>query len=242
MASLRALAALVVALLLVSGCRLDVVASTELAQDGTGTLTLAFRMDDELLTELDALGIDPTIEVTALASELEGWQLERTVDEQAAITIELTREFQDPAEVGEVLRALASGLASDDPALLLDLDLDVADDGSARVDGVVAFRPPATVGAQLDGEMLGPSRDELATMTEQVVVPRLEVTLPGPTERTDADRTDGRTHVWDVPIDASRTISATSAPPGIHEQPWVWLVTAGVLVLLLGTWLVVRRR
>jgi hypothetical protein len=239
---LRAVVALALVAVLVAGCRLDLVATTELERDGTGVLSLAIRLDDDLLTELDELAIDPTVEVTALATELDGWTLDRTVDDEAGITITLSRPFERPSEAADALRAVSSGLVDADPALLIDLDLEVSDDGAARVDGAVAFRPPASSGAELDGVVLGPSRQELTELSREVVHPRVEITMPGQIERDDADRVEGRTLSWDVPIDGSRELSAASGPPGIHEQPWVWLVTAGVLVLVMLAWLVARRR
>ena len=229
-------------MLLVSGCRLDVVTTAELARDGSGTLALALRLDDALLTELDELAIDPTLEVSALAAELDGWELDRTVDEEAAITITLTRHFDEAADMGAALRELSSGLADADPALLIDLDLAVGEDGGATVVGGLALRPPATVGAEVDGEVLGPITAELEALTADVVRPRLEVVMPGPIEEHDADRVDGRTLSWDIPVGDSRTVSATSAAPGIHEQPWAWAVVAGAFVLAALAWLTLRRR
>lgn len=230
------------ALLVVSGCRLDLVTTAEIERDGSGTLALSVRLDDALLNELDELAIDPTLEVTALATELDGWELERTVDEEAAITITLTRGFADASEMGPALRQLSSGLADADPALLIDLDLDVADDGSASLDGAVAFRSPMTIGAEVDGEVLGPSPDELAEMTSEVVRPRLEVAMPGPLERHDADRVDGRTLSWDIPVGEAREVAATSGTPAIYEQPWLWGVVGATILVILIVLLTLRRR
>lgn len=231
-----------VALLVVSGCRLDLVTTAEVERDGSGTLALSVRLDDALLTELDDLAIDPTVEVTALASELEGWELERTVDDEAAITITLTRRFTEASEVGPALRQLSSGLADADPALLIDLDLDVADDGSARLDGAVAFRAPMTVGAEVDGEVLGPSTDELAEMTSEVVHPRLEVAMPGPVDQHDADRVDGRTLSWDISVGQARDVAARSGSPALYEQPWLWAVAGAAIAMILIVLLALRRR
>lgn len=236
------LATLAVALFLLSGCRLDVVTTVEVERDGSGTLELALRMDDALLTELDELAIDPTLEVTALAGELEVWELDRTVDEEAAITITLRRPFTDPAEVGPALRGLADGLADADPALLLDLDLEVDGEGAATLNGTAVLRPPASAGVEIDGQPLGPTGERLAELTADVVHPGLQVELPGPVASHDADEVAGRTLGWQVPLDEPRTVSATSSPPGLHEQPWLWAVVAGVLVLALAAWLLVRRR
>lgn len=225
-----------------SGCRLDVTAAGQLDRDGSGTASVSLRMDDALLDELDRLAIDPTIEVTAAAAATDGWTLERTVDEQQAITIELVSQVDDPAGIGAAFRELSRGLTDDDPGLHIDIEVTTASDGSATVDGSVGFRSPATAGVVVDGDPLGPSAGELAARTAEVVVPRLQLTLPGPVVSHDADRVEGRTVGWDIPIDGSRTIVAVSEDPALHQEPWFQLALAALLVVLGTAALVVRRR
>lgn len=240
---LRALVLLAIGMVLLSGCRLDVVAGADVAADGSATVSLSLRMDDALLDELDELAIDPSVEIQALATELEDWSLDRSVDDEQAVTLTLSREVDDPAEIGGAFRGLADGLASRDPALLLDVDVQVDDEGAATVSGGAAFRPPASAGAELDGEPLGPEADELAELTETALYPRLELTLPGQIQEHDADQVDGRTLTWEVPIGTTRELSATSEPPGLLETTWLWVAIGGGVVLLLGliVWLVRRR-
>lgn len=224
-----------------SGCRLDVTAIGELQRDGTGTVSLVLRMDDALLDELDRLAVDPTIEVTAAAASADGWTLERTVDEQQAITIELVSRVDDPGGIGAAFRELSRGLTADDPGPRIDIEVAAAPDGSATVDGTVGFTSPATAGVVVDGDPLGPSSADLAERTAQVVVPRLELTLPGPVVSHDADRIDGRTVSWDIPVDGSRTIVAVSEDPALHQEPWFQGVLAALLLGLGTAVLVVRR-
>lgn len=221
---------------------MDVTATGELERDGTGTASVSLRMDDALLDELDRLAIDPTIEVTAAAAQAEGWTLERTVDDDQAITILLSSTVDDPAGIGAAFRELGRGLTEDDPGLRIDIEAAVAPDGSATVDGTVGFRPPTTAGVVVDDEPLGPSSGELATLTAEVVAPRLELTLPGPVVSHDADRIDGRTVTWDIPVDGSRSVAVVSEDPALHQEPWFQVALAGLLVLLGSALLVFRRR
>lgn len=225
-----------------AGCRLDVTAAGDLAQDGTGTASVSLRMDDALLDELDRLAIDPTIEVTAAAAQAEGWTLERTVDDDQAITILLSSTVDDPGGMGAAFRELSRGLTDDDPGLRVDIEAAVAPDGSATVDGTVGFRSPTTAGVVVDDAPLGPSSEELAALTAEVVVPRLQLTLPGPVVSHDADRIDGRTVTWDIPVDGSRSVAAVSENPALLQEPWFQIVLAGLLVLLGSALLVFRRR
>jgi hypothetical protein len=107
--------------------------------------------------------------------------------------------------------------------------------GAARIDGTVGFRPPATAGATLDGRPIGPDASELAALTAAAVAPRLEVTLPGTIVQHDGDHLDGRTVTWDVPVDGTRPVHATSQPPSLLDEPLV-LVAAGLagLVVVAG--------
>jgi hypothetical protein len=237
-----ALAVLVAA---AAGCRLDVVAEVVVDPDGTGTVALAFHLDDALLDQLDELGVDPTGELSAAALDDDTWELERAAAEDGeGLTLTLQRAVPDPATVGEVLSELAAGLAPDDPALVVDVEVAVDEAGASAIDGTIGFRGPATAGATVDGEPLGPHGDELATIVATAVVPVFVATLPGEPTTTDADHLDGTTMRWEVPSDGQRTISARAAP----AAPWwdldpVWLaVGAGALVLVVLIVVLVRRR
>lgn len=234
-------AALVVVL---AGCRLDVVADVTLEADGTGTVGVVFHLDEGLLDELDAVGVDPTAELEAAALDADDWELERTSDGRD-LTLTLERPVGDPDELGEALRELTSGLAPEDPALLVDIEVVLDDDGSSHLDGVTSFRPPATAGATLDGEPIGPSAQELQELVERAVAPVLLVTLPGRVERHDADELDGRTLRWEVPVASERSVTAQAAPAPWWTVHALWLAAAGgalLLVVLLLVWWLRRRR
>lgn len=235
------LAVLALVSLAVVGCRLELTAGAQLEGNGTGAATLAIRLDDALLTELDELAIDPTIEITAAAGEADGWTLERTVDDEQAITLLLVAEVTDPAALGDAFRDLASGLAEDDPGLFVDIEVAMNADGAAAMDGTVSFRAPSTAGVVVDGDPFGPDADDLRELTAEAVVPRLELTLPGTVVAHDGDDLDGRTVGWDVPIDEVREVSAASESPAIYQEPWVWIAITGSLVAL-GALVLLRRR
>jgi len=236
------LAVLALVSMAATGCRLDLTAGAELQGNGTGTATLAIRMDDALLTELDELAIDPTIEITAAATEAEGWTIERTVDDEQAITLLLVAEVTDAAELGELFRDLSSGLSEHDPGLLIDIEVAMTADGAATVEGTVSFRAPRTAGVVVDDEPFGPAGDTLQARTAEVVMPRLELTLPGSVVAHDGDQLDGRTVRWDVPVDDVRGVSAVSESPALYQEAWVWIAVTGVLITVGALVLVWRRR
>jgi len=123
---------LAVTVLVLSGCRLDVVAPITLHADGTSTAGLTVRFDPRLLAELDALGVDPTAELSAAVAAQEPWSLERTREDDGALTVAIRREVADDAELAATYAELASGLAAADPALELALDVDRDQQGGDR--------------------------------------------------------------------------------------------------------------
>jgi hypothetical protein len=240
----RRLAALAALAVLVVGCRLDVVADAELRRDGGGRVGLLFELDPALLDELDALGVDPTAELGAVGSA-DGWSLARQPTGEDGLVLLLEREVADPSAIGAAYRELVAGLAPEDPALLVDLDVTRTADGSSRVAGTATFRPPSTAGASLDGEPIGPSAERLAALTAETVQPRLVVTLPGGVREHDGDSVSGRTITWWVPIGEERPVTAVAAPPAWYTHPWVVPLAGaavGLVVLLLLAWSWRRRR
>lgn len=231
--------------LLLTGCRLGVVTDVEVGSDGRGEVAVVLDLDEELLGELDAIGVDPTAELMTAAAEDTGeWTIERSFQEGVGMRLTLAREVDEPAGFGAALRELTAGLSADDPGPVVDLEVTVADDGAARVDGNAEFRPPATAGATLDGEPIGPSGAELAALTADAVTSRVVVTFPGPIESSDADTVDGRTATWELEVGMPRALTAVAAAP----SPFAGLLVPGLIVAGLaivvagGAVALVRRR
>jgi hypothetical protein len=224
------------------GCRLDVVADAELDRHGAGRAALVFTLDPALLAELDALGVDPTAELAA-AGPAPGWSVTRSAPPDGGLTIRLERDVVDAAGIGDAYRELVAGLGADDPALLADLDVTRDAEGRSRVTGTLGFRPPATAGATLDGVPLGPSGERLAELTRTSVRPRLELTLPGAIVAHDGDGVAGRTITWVAPVGGERPVTATATAPAWYTHPWVVAAGTGLLVVaVVGAGLAVWRR
>lgn len=245
--ALRALLLGVIAVLL-AGCRMDLVAPIELRADGSAVAGLEARFDPRMLAELDALGVDPTAELAAVAATDDAWDLTRSRDEDGGLTVALRRELSDAADLPAVYAQLTAGLAPGDPALELDIEVAEVVDRRARLTGTASFRPPATSGLTVDGEELGAEGEELAALVEEAVSVGIEVVMPGPVEEHDGFRLERDTVRIDVTADEPRDFDMISAPP-----PWwsrlpadltTWLVLAGAVVAVLGLGLVLwsRRR
>jgi hypothetical protein len=238
----RPVALLALLAVLLAGCRLGIGAEVEVERDGSGTAAVAFDLDPELLDELDELGVDPTAELTAAASQVPEWDLIRTVDEDGSLQVTLTREAVDPDALTEAFEELTAGLTDDDPALLVDLDLAVDDEGAATLSGSAQLRPPVGPGVVLDDEA---AATEFDARVAEAVDAVLTVTLPGPIEDDDADEVDGSTLTWRLPVGQERSVMATSAPPPWWSGTWLLVPGAALLIVLslaALAWVVVRRR
>jgi hypothetical protein len=238
-------AALLGVLLLLSGCRLEVTGDLTIARDGTASAAVELAVDEATLRELDELGVDPTAELAAAAGQVSGWQVTRETPDEGGLAVRLARTTTDAAGAADAFRELAAGLADADPALVIDLEVEVDDGGAVRLEGLAGFRPPTTPGATVDGEPVGPDADELASLTEDAVEARFEVTVPGAFVEHDADEVDGRTATWQLEVGDRRPIRAVAAAP---TGPPTWMLVAGAALLLvlaltaLGWWWVRRRR
>jgi hypothetical protein len=239
------LAVLVVAL---SGCRLDVIAPITLHADGTSTAGLSVRFDPRLLAELDAVGVDPTAELSAVVAAEEAWSLERTRDEDGALTVAIRREVADDAELAATYAALSSGLVAEDPALELALEVDRDEQGGVTLAGTGSFRPPLGVGLEVDGVPVGEDAAALAALVEETVEVGLEVRMPGVVTSHDGVALDRSTVRVDLEPGVERRFSISSDPPSwwasLPIDLPVLLGAMALAVLLVGTVMVLlgRRR
>lgn len=100
---LRRLWLLAASVLVLAGCRLDLVVSVQMEPDGTGVVTVTATADRDLLDRipgvLDDLRFD---DATA-----QGWQVgEPATDGDGATTIELTHEFHSDVELANLLNSI----------------------------------------------------------------------------------------------------------------------------------------
>jgi hypothetical protein len=221
-----------VCLVLLAGCRLDLTAEAVVDADGGGTVAIAVGFDAELLERLDALGVDPTAELEAVASSLAGWEAVRELREGGGLEVVATRPVADVDGIGDAFRELSAGLREVDPALLVDVEVTRDDAGGTAVVGSAGLRPPRTAGVSLDGVEVGPDAQELAEIVARSVDAQLRVRLPGTVTDHDGDRLEGRTVIWDLPSGEEIDVRAAAEPP-----PW-WVPLVGWWASLPATALV----
>jgi len=239
--SASALVALVLALG-TQGCRLGVNADTLLRPDGSATLAITLRIDGAMRVELESLGVDPTLDIDAALVGDDTWQRSRTIDADGGLVLRFERDVDDPAALRRAFLDLSDTLSGDDPALVVDLEVVPGRRGAVEVRGLVGVRPPASAGAVRDGVVLGPTREELAARTAEVVEATFDLTLPGEVIAHDADRLDGRRLRWEVPVGSTRAISAVGAPIAWWTLAARGLVSVAIALAVLAALVLVLRR
>lgn len=237
----RRLAGLVAVLaVLASGCQVRVGTEVAVGRDGDGRLAVTIALDEELLASLEADDLDPFAGLETLPAP---WTAERRAADGGE-SVTLSAPFDDPDGLRQRVADLQDGLDDEDPVLLDDLELAVADDGAATFSGLAGFRPPSSTG--FDGEgVVAFDGDALTALLEErgdeVMRVDLRVTLPGPIVDTNADEVDGATATWTLPTTELVEVRAVGDPPVDRT----WWVVAGAAVLGLVLVLVVtglRRR
>lgn len=223
------LAVLLVGVLL-AGCRLDLATDVVIDADGGADVEVVLRADPALAAELDAIGVDPTAELAAVADP-GGWEPQRGVDEDGALVVVLRRELDDVSGLGTALSELTAGLAATDPGPRWQLSVERDERGRLSVTGTATMVAPGRAAAELDGEPLGPSAAELAALTGEHVRTVLTVTVPGEVIDHDGDLLEGRTVTWEVPVDRERTVTLVAEPAGWLTR---WREQLGDPVLVAG--------
>ncbi len=214
-----------------AGCRVDVASEIDITDTGTGTLAVTVQVDTETAATLTALGL--SLRPAAVA----GWESEESTSDDAHEVV-VSTSFATPEELTARVDELSLGLDGEDPAVLTDVTLVVADDGAATFDGMAGLRLPSSAGADAAG---WPTAEELQALAGDVTA-SLAVTFPGTVEESNATTVDERTATWDLAVGSLQPVTAASAPPSLWQQGWLrWAAGAALLVLLLVTVVVARR-
>ena len=234
------------AAVLLTGCRIEVLAELDLRDDGSGTAVVDLFLDRDLLDLLDELDVDAVDEVEAAVDAADDWALDIEVEGFDGLRLRLVHEGPDPAGA---LGELSAGLAAEDPGLRADLrvQLDESDEGSDELDlaGTVELSAPHAPGVVDEGGgPLGPDRGELERLMREHVLSSLVVTMPGTLQRHNADRGEDAVLHWDLPVDQQVEVAATSQVSPFPVSRELLLAGAGVLLVIAlgGVIWAVRRR
>ena len=106
--------ALAAALILAMGaCQLDVSMSTSVRRNGSGTFSIRFALDKELVDIARTLSDDPLKSLTTLPPDLtsSGWRIRRD-SAGGGLTITVERPFTSPDDLNKAIASLRTSLAS----------------------------------------------------------------------------------------------------------------------------------
>ncbi len=233
----RLIAILTLLALAASACQIRTDIKLDIAADETGTLAFELGFDEEFRQLAEGDGGEFSVEnLDGFGGDVPGdWTVEDFVDGEFAGT-RFAVDFTSLDDLRSKLAQIDSG--SDDPTANFFDNIAVTRDGDT-------FRFDATI-AQLDEAITEDAGFDFGIdptqFLSEVFLVRFVVTMPGTVDSHNADRIDGSTLTWEVPLDGSdRTLTAVSGSSG--GFPLLLLLAAiGGLGLLGALWLVVQRR
>jgi hypothetical protein len=231
---MRRLIPILVLAVLLTGCKVKVDQGIELNSDGSGTASIVFGFDDELMELMGSFapGDDPLDQIT---SDLPaGWDA-ADWSEGVFSGIEASTGFDNLAE----LDSIASLVFSGEDGLFEGFLIEEIGDGGFRLEATMS-------GETLEGGLEGIEGFDLGgsvnNLSEAFFDAGIKVKLPGDIvdHNADAQEADG-TLVWNVHLtDSGRVIRAESAPGG--SLPLIPFVGAAALLLAIGAVIATRRR
>lgn len=234
---LTTVAAALITLAVLAGCRVDVTVDVDVADDGSGTVTVTAVADAGLVDEVPELADDLRFDDLATA----GWTVtgpDQTPD--GALQVVLEHPFSDPAEATDLLAQL-NGPAGPLVGAELARASEFAEttwtfDGTLRVTGGVDAFADADVLAAVGAT---PYVDDLEGIAlADALGIRLDLTLPDAVDDTTGVRAeDGRTVSWSVPLDGSE-VALTTIATRTDTGAKVARTVAQVAQFLLVAWIV----
>lgn len=235
----RSLLVALMAVIVLTGCRLDTSVRVEMNSDGTGTVTVTAVADAELMERVP----NPDEQLRFGDAESAGWTVEGpTQSAGGGATIVLTHQFSGAGEATALLNSLGGPLREMSITRVVegvDAQATATNDLAGRavlVDGFRGFADQALVDA-VGGT---PFADELERRTPaDTMTVELEVSLPGEVADTNGER-DGRAATWQLPLDGTEQVLqlTTRQEPGSGDSGWTGTVATAALLAMLA-WLVV---
>lgn len=240
-ARLRVAVAVMAALVVLAGCRVDVSIDVAVQADGSGTITLTAVADQAVVNAAPGLANDLRLNDARNA----GWTVTGPEPTDAGgLRVVLTHPFGTVQEATAILTTINGDAGPlHDPALgrvLQDGKVTFSLAGTLRIDGDLAAFADVPLMNSVGGK--APWSDKIAKAERtKVVGVTLRVTLPGAV--TSAATRDGDALVWTAPYGgngeplASSSVVAGSVV-GVSDGPsGFWRFISTTMVVLLVAWL-----
>lgn len=240
-------AAIAAALLVAAtaACQMDVTVDTRIARDGSGTFSLQFAADKELVDLARNAGQDPFTPLADLSADLrrQGWNVTRS-DTGGGLSVGIERRFSSPADLNRALAALEAQQAGPAPGFF-HVTL-------GRSSGFLRSRTSfeGTIDLSTDSLL---SESDLPEETKTTLRPLVEqaageffrftvrVALPGDVSSSSGDPESirGGTVTWTPALGKQVTLTASSSA---YNRNALAVIVAPVVVLIVILILLLRRR
>lgn len=221
---MRRLIPIMVLAVLLTGCKVKIDQGFELNNDGSGTASVVFGFDDEIMEMLSSFSPDDD-PLSGMTSDLPNGWASKEWSEGEFTGIEATMDFDDLSE----LRSLAAMVFSGPDGLFKTFSVEETADGGFRFEASMNGEALEAGLEGTEGFDFGGSIEDLGdTFFDAEIV----VKLPGEITDHNADQkqSDG-TLIWKVGLaDGDRVIRAESAPGG--GLPLIPIAAAAAVILL----------
>ena len=237
--------ALVAAVLCLVGCEVSASVGIDVAEDGSGSVTVSAELDREASQRLG----DPATQLRTEDLTAAGWTVEFVAAEGGGLTIRGTKPFGSPDGLQQVLDEVGGV-----DGIFREWTIDIEDafasttwtvGGRVVLSGSLDQFSDADLAAALDGLPLGRTPEQLAAeLGEGGSVPiRLGIRLPDEVDEGD------RLQTWDYAVPGGPVDEAVSATGSARKRGVVvWFLAAGLavvfalVVVVLGRLRAERRR
>ncbi len=227
-------ALIVIAVMLLSACRVDTTIDVSMHSDGSGEIKLTAVADADVVAKAPGLAEDLRFDDATAA----GWTVTGPTEASGGgLQVVLTHDFANPEEATALLQSInGSGGPLHNVVLgrtISDSGTTITMTGSLRIDGLAAFADPevlAAIGAT-------PYAEEIAAAGQgptQAVGVTYRVSMPGKINTATGTVESGSVS-WIVPLDGSQLDLATSAVDD-HGTAKVWGIASSAALVGLVVW------
>ena len=233
--TLTRVAAVAVAIVALSACRVDSTVSLKVNPNGSGTVTVVVTADKDVVAKTKNLEAD----LRTQDLEAAGWKVSKPITApNGSMSVTLTRDFRTPSEATTVLSQVNDTRGPLKNVVLSRSGKDTNSSwkltGKLEVNGgLAAFADDETL-PLLDGAPYKAELEASGLDLGKAVGVSFEVSLPGKVDTTTGIQENGKI-LWRVPMDGSSTDIATTST-NVAVASSVSRVARVILLALLVLW------
>ena len=227
------------AVLVLSGCRVDIRIDVDADDTGAGTIQITLDADNVLVTRVPGLAGDVRYEDLAAS----GWTVEGPFQvNNGGLRIVLKYPFESPAEATQALRQINGPNGPlIDPVLKRTVNgrqvATTLDATAQLIGGIEAFSDTALTAAIGETPWLGTARKlEIENPTQALTI-TLVTRLPGEIKKTTGNESGGGV-VWSVPTDGT-ALPVVIGTVATRVDGGFWQLVADITGYILGFWLII---